>query len=443
MTGTGDATEKTDIADVRRSWTEILFTRKMLACVFLGFTSGMPLYVLISLVPAWLRSNEVDLATIGLFALIGLPYTWKFLWSPLMDRYKLPFLGRRRGWALLTQIVLLLSIGMLGQFSPASSLQTIVFVVFIVALFGASQDIVIDAYRRELLSDDELGTGTSIFVNAYRLSGLVPGSLALILADHQPWSVVFWVTGLFMLVGIVTTLMIREVSDDALAPHSLREAVIDPFVEFFSRDGGIKAGLAILAFLFLYKLGDNMATALATPFYIDMGYSLTEIGSIAKVAGLWASIAGGVLGGIIMLKVSINRALWLFGFVQVLTIVPYIWLSQAGHSLAGLFVVVSGEYLGVGLGTIALTAFMARETSRAFTATQFALFSSFIAVPRTVANASTGFIVEAFGWTQFFVICAIVAIPGMLLLLKVAPWTDRQPDSEEIEELERLKEKST
>ncbi len=436
-------TEQSGLADVQRSWTEILFNRKMLACIFLGFTSGMPLYVLISLVPAWLRSNDVNLATIGLFALIGLPYTWKFVWSPLMDRYKLPFLGRRRGWALLTQVVLLLAIGVLGQFDPSTSLQVIVAVVFVVALFGASQDIVIDAYRRELLADDELGTGTSIFVNAYRLSGLVPGSLALILADHQPWTVVFWVTGAFMLVGIVTTLMIREVSDDALAPHTLREAVVDPFVEFFSRDGGIKAGLAILAFLFLYKLGDNMATALATPFYIDMGYSLSEIGSVAKVAGLWASIAGGVLGGIIMLKVSINRALWLFGFVQVFTILPYIWLSQAGHSLPGLFVVVSGEYLGVGLGTIALTAFMARETSRAFTATQFALFSSFIAVPRTVANASTGFIVEAVGWTQFFVICTIVAIPGMLLLLKVAPWNDKRLAPEALKKLERLKEKST
>jgi len=443
MTETGGTTDPSSVADVQRRWTEILFNRKMLACIFLGFTSGMPLYVLISLVPAWLRSNDVNLATIGLFALIGLPYTWKFVWSPLMDRYKLPFLGRRRGWALLTQVVLLLAIGVLGQFDPSTSLQVIVAVVFVVALFGASQDIVIDAYRRELLADDELGTGTSIFVNAYRLSGLVPGSLALILADHQPWTVVFWVTGAFMLVGIVTTLMIREVSDDALAPHTLREAVVDPFVEFFSRDGGIKAGLSILAFLFLYKLGDNMATALATPFYIDMGYSLSEIGSVAKVAGLWASIAGGVLGGIIMLKVSINRALWLFGFVQVITILPYIWLSQAGHSLPGLFVVVSGEYLGVGLGTIALTAFMARETSRAFTATQFALFSSFIAVPRTVANASTGFIVEAVGWTQFFVICTIVAIPGMLLLLKVAPWNDKRLAPEALAELERLKEKST
>jgi PAT family beta-lactamase induction signal transducer AmpG len=407
-----------------RRWQDILFTRRMLTCIFLGFSSGMPLYVLVSLVPAWLRSHEVDLATIGLFALVGLPYTWKFLWSPLMDRYQLPFLGRRRGWALVAQVGLLLSIGALGHFSPAESLDRIVVVVFLVALFSASQDIVIDAYRRELLADDELGTGTSIWVNTYRLSGLVPGSLALIMSDHLPWSVVYWTTAAFMGVGIVTTLKIREVSDDRLAPHSLRQAVVEPFVEFFQRDG-IRSALAVLAFMFLYKLGDNMATALATPFYIDMGYSRSEIGSVAKVAGLWASIAGGVIGGIVMLRLSINRALWLFGFVQLLTILPYIWLSQAGHTLTGLFVVVSGEYLGVGLGAIALIAYMARETSRAFTATQFALFSSFIAVPRTLANASTGFIVEAVGWTTFYLLCAVVAVPGMLLLLKVAPWRPR------------------
>ena len=407
----------------QRPWTEILFTRRMLTCIFLGFSSGLPLYVLISLVPAWLRSYGVDLATIGLFALIGLPYTWKFLWSPLMDRFKLPFLGRRRGWALITQLGLLLSIGALGYFDPASALERVVPIVFLVALFSASQDIVTDAYRRELLADDELGTGTSIWVNAYRISGLVPGSLALILSDHLPWTWVYWITAAFMSVGILTVLLISEVSDDTLAPHSLKQAVVEPFREFFQRDG-IRSGLAILAFMFLYKLGDNMATALATPFYIDMGYSRSEIGSVAKIAGLWASIAGGVLGGIAMLKLSINRALWLFGAVQLLTIVPYAWLSQAGHTLTGLFVVVSGEYLGVGLGTIALTAFMARETSRAFTATQFALFSSFIAVPRTLANATTGFIVDAVGWTAFFLFCAVVALPGLLLLLRVAPWRD-------------------
>ena len=395
----------------------------MVICIFLGFASGMPLYVLFQLVPAWLRSHEVDLATIGLFALVSLPYTWKFAWSPLMDRYKLPFLGRRRGWALLTQVGLLFSIAALGEFDPSVSLQAIVVIVFVISLFSASQDIVIDAYRRELLADDELGTGTSLFVNAYRLSSLVPGSLALILSDHLPWSMVYWITAGFMGIGIVTTLIIREVSDDALAPGTLREAVIEPFVEFFSR-GGIKAALAILAFMFLYKLGDNMATALATPFYLDMGFSRTEIGSIAKVAALWAVIAGGILGGVVMLKVSINRALWIFGFVQMFTILGYVWLSTVGHNPLGLFMVVSGEYLGVGLGSIALTAYMARETSKAFTATQFALFSSFIAVPRTFANASTGFIVEAIGYTQFFIICTLVAIPGMFLLLKVAPWRE-------------------
>jgi MFS transporter, PAT family, beta-lactamase induction signal transducer AmpG len=426
MTVTGETRQQ---PETQRKWTEILFTRKMLTCIFLGFSSGMPLFVLISLVPAWLRSNHVDLATIGLFALVGLPYTWKFVWSPLMDRFKLPFLGRRRGWAVLTQLGLLLSIGVLGQFDPSTSLGPIVWIVFAVALFSASQDIVLDAYRRELLADDELGTGTSFWINAYRLSGLVPGSLALILADHLPWTAVFWITGLFMLVGVITTLTIKEVSDDALAPRTLREAVLDPFVEFFSRDG-IVAGLAILAFLFLYKLGDNMATALATPFYLDMGYSKTEIGTVAKFAGLWAVIAGATVGGLVMLRLSINRALWLFGFVQMFTILPFVWLSQAGHTLMGLFVVVSGEYLAVGLGSVALTAFMARETSKAFTATQFALFSSLIAVPRTFANASTGFIVEAVGWTQFFIICTIAAIPGMLLLLKVAPWTEKEEKKE-------------
>jgi PAT family beta-lactamase induction signal transducer AmpG len=414
---------KPDTTPARR-WQEILLNRKMLICIFLGFASGMPLYVLFQLVPAWLRSHEVDLATIGLFALVSLPYTWKFVWSPLMDRYKLPFLGRRRGWALLTQIGLLFSIAALGQFDPSVSLQAIVVTVFIISLFSASQDIVIDAYRRELLADDELGTGTSLFVNAYRLSSLVPGSLALILSDFLPWSLVYWVTAVFMGIGIATTLLIREVSDDALAPGTLREAVIDPFVEFFSR-GGFKAALAILAFMFLYKLGDNMATALATPFYLDMGFSRTEIGSIAKVAALWAVIAGGILGGVVMLKVSINRALWMFGFVQMVTILGYVWLSTVGHHPVGLFIVVSGEYLGVGLGSIALTAYMARETSKAFTATQFALFSSFIAVPRTFANASTGFIIEAIGYTQFFILCTLVAIPGMLLLLKVAPWNEK------------------
>jgi PAT family beta-lactamase induction signal transducer AmpG len=404
-----------------RKWQEILFNRRMLVCLFIGFTSGMPLYVLIQLVPAWLRGHGVDLATIGLFSLVSLPYTWKFLWSPLMDRFSWPFLGRRRGWALVTQLLMFFSIGALGHFDPAESLGMIVVFVFLVSLFSASQDIVIDAYRRELLADDELGMGNSFFVNAYRLASLVPGALALILSDHLSWTAVYWITAAFMGVGLATTLVIREVSDDTLAPHTLAEAVIEPFREFFNRDG-IRSGLAILSFMFLYKLGDSMATALATPFYLDMGFSRTEIGSIAKVAALWAVIAGGALGGLLMLKLTINRALWIFGFVQMITILGFAWLSTVGHHPVGLFVVVSAEYLGVGLGSVALIAYIARETSRAFTATQFALFTSFIAVPRIFANASTGYLVEAMGYTNFFLLCTAVALPGMLIMLKVAPW---------------------
>ena len=414
----------------QRNWREIIRSRKMLTCLFLGFASGLPLYVLIQLVPAWLRSSDIDLKTIGLFSLISLPYTWKFIWSPLMDRFRIPWLGRRRGWALLTQVGLLFSIGALGMFNPLDSMEVIVGLVFLVALFSASQDIVIDAYRRELLADDELGAGTSIFINAYRIASLVPGSLALILSDILPWSSVYWITAGFMGVGIVTTLVIREVGDDTLAPHSLRQAVVEPFREFFGRRGW-QSALWMLGFMLLYKLGDNMATALSTPFYLDLGFSRTEIGTVAKVATLWSTIAGSIIAGIIMLKISINRALWLFGIVQVVSILGFAWLSVVGHDTTALFLVVSFEYLGVGMGTVALTAYLARETSIAFTATQFALFSSIVSIPRVFANASTGYLIEAIGYTQFFILCTLVAIPGMLLLLKVAPWTERKskPDT--------------
>jgi PAT family beta-lactamase induction signal transducer AmpG len=409
-----------------RRWQEILLNRRMLTCIFQGFSSGLPLYVLIQLVPAWLRSEGIDLATIGLFNLVMLPYTWKFLWAPLMDRYQLPFLGRRRGWTLLSQVLLLGSIGMLGTVNPGTNLQAAMYLVFAVSLFSASQDIVLDAYRRELLADDELGTGNSLFINAYRLSSLVPGSLALILSDFMPWEAVYWIVAIFMMVGIVTTAMVAETGARTLAPASLREAVVEPFVEFFQR-GGIRSALAILTFMLLYKLGDNMATALSTPFYLDLGFSRTEIGTVAKFAALWASIAGTLLGGLAMLRLSINRALWIFGLVQIVSILGFAALARVGHDIYLLFTVVSFEYLGVGLGTVALTAFIARQTSIRFTATQFALLTSLTAIPRTVANASTGFIVEAMGYFNFFLVCTAVALPGLILLIWVAPWSGNTP----------------
>jgi PAT family beta-lactamase induction signal transducer AmpG len=404
-----------------------LYTRRMLICVFTGFASGLPLYLLLNLVPAWLRTEHLDLKTIGLFALIQFPYTWKFLWAPLLDRYAVPALGRRRGWMLLTQTALLLVIAALGGFSPQNDLRTIVMLATLLAFLSATLDIALDAYRRELLFDNELGLGNAVHVNAYRISGLIPGSLALILADHLPWSTVFMITALFMLPGMVMTLLVQE-PHRAAPPKTLRDAVVEPFHEFITRRGWQNA-LLILSFLFFYKLGDSLCTALATPFYLDMGFSKSQIGLIAKNAGLWPAVIGALLGGIWMLKIGINRALWLFGAVQVVSIFGFYWLAIQGAQaevttlhLTQLAFVIGLEAIGVGLGTAAFVAYIAHTTHPAYTATQFALFTSLAAVPRTFVNATAGWLVEQLGWSNFFLLCVALAIPGMLLLLKVAPW---------------------
>lgn len=397
-----------------------ILNRRMLICLFTGFASGLPLYVLISLVPAWLRSEQVDLHAIGLFALIGLPYTWKFLWAPLLERYPLPLLGRRRGWMLTSQIATLAAIAALPLFDPRVDLGAIAALCALLALFSATQDIVIDAYRRELLPDAELGLGSALHVNLYRLSGLIPGSLALILADHLPWTPVFAVTAAFMIIGIGLTLSIREPPHPAPPPASLRDSVVLPFREFFQRADS--RPWAILAFLVLYKLGDNLATALATPFYLDLGFSLSEIGVVAKHAALWPMVIGSLLGGLLMVRVGIDRALWLFGAVQLVSILGFALLARVGHDLWLLAAAIGFEYLGVGLGSAALIAFMARATSRAHTATQLALFTALVALPRTLVNAGAGFMVEALGWEHFYYLCALLAVPGMLLLPVIAPW---------------------
>lgn len=399
---------------------QAMLNKRMLICIFTGFSSGLPLYILVSLLPAWLKSEGVSLKEIGLFALIGLPFTWKFIWAPLFDRFTLP-LGRRRGWLLFTQIGLLMTLPVFGFFHPQLDIRTIAFFCVLVAFLSASQDVVLDAYRRELLPDVELGLGNAVHVNAYKIASLVPGSLSLILADHMDWSSVFMITALFMLPGLVMTLLISEPALKNAAPKTLRAAVVEPFQEFITRNG-LTSALTVLLFIFLYKLGDSMATALATPFYLEMGFSKTEIGLVAKNAGLWPSVIGGMLGGIWMMRLGINRALWIFGAVQMIAILGFAWLATVGHSLPWLAMVIGLEALGVGLGTAAFVAYIAQTTNPLYTATQFALFTSLAAVPRTFANAATGYLVDYFGWVQFFVLCFVLAIPGMLLLLKVAPW---------------------
>ena len=314
------------------------------------------------------------------------------------------------------------------------------------AFFSASQDIAIDAFRREILSDEEMGLGNVVHVNAYKIAGLVPGSLSLILADYLPWSAVYWLTGLFMLPGLCMTLMVKEPEYSKRAPQTLRSAIVEPFREFIGRKGWASA-LAVLAFIFFYKLGDSMATALATPFYLDMGFSKAQIGIVAKNAGLWPNVLGGILGGLWMVYIGIPRALWVFGVLQAVVILGFAWLVHAEHSLINLAAVIGAEAFGVGLGTAAFVAFQASATHPAYTATQFALFSSLAATPRTVVNAFTGFLVEGgdlklgpllqfhmngLGWDRFFWLCFVATVPGMLLLFKVAPWNgvaepNRQP----------------
>ena len=407
-----------------QSWRSVVLSQRMLICVFTGFASGMPYYVLIQLVPAWLREGGVSLTTIGLFSLVGIPYTWKFLWAPMMDRYVPPFLGRRRGWMLVTQIALLLFIGLLGIVEPARSTSVVAVLALAVAFFSASQDVVLDAYRREILADAELGIGNAIHVQAYRISSLIPGSLSLIMADHLPWSTVFWITAGFMFVGIIMCVTVSESDSELPVATSFRQAMVSPFKEYLARRGWTGLFL-VLSFMFLYKLGDNMATALSTPFYLDLGFSKTEIGLVAKHAALWPAIFGALLGGLIMVRVGINRALWLFGTVQLISILGFAFLASVGPKLWLLAAVIAFEYLGVGMGTAAFTAFIARETSKVYAATQFALFTALAAGPRTLANASTGMLVEQIGWVDFFFLCAVVGLPGMVMLAWVAPWNAR------------------
>ena len=400
-------------------WRDLL-TKKMLICIFTGFTSGLPLFILISLLPAWLMDSGLELKAIALFSFIQLPYVLKFLWAPLFDGFSFS-MGRRRGWLIIFQVLLLASISMAGLLDPKSQIMTVAIISTAIAFFSASQDAVIDAYRRELLLDNELGLGTAIHVNAYRIAGLIPGSLALILADSFPWELVFFITGLFMIPGIILTILIKEPLLKVMPPKTVKEAVIEPFMEFINRKG-IKEAILILLFIFLYKIGDSMATALATPFYMDLGFSMTEIGVIAKTVGFWASIIGGILGGILMIKIGINRALWIFGFMQMFATLSFAWLAISGYSPLILGITVGLEFFAAGLGTTAFIAYIAKTTNPKFTATQFALFTGLSAVPRTITNASTGYLVEFFGWHNFFIFCSFIAIPGMILLIKIAPW---------------------
>jgi len=388
----------------------------IIICILLGFSSGLPLYVLANLMPVWLKTYGVNIKSIGLMTTVMLPYAWKFVWAPLLDKFHMPFLGKRRGWILVTQILCLFLIGFLGQKDP-NNISSVVPLCVALAFASATQDIAIDAYRREFFADEKQASAMAIFLNAYKLASLVPGSLALILADKgYSWQQVWWISGIFMLLGICATFYIKEPIHNYKTP-SLKEAIVEPFKEFFERLG-VKNVILVLSFICLYKLGDMLATNLASVFYLEIGYTKTQIGLVAKQAGLWASVAGGILGAIYMSKLGIYKSLWVFGILQAAAILGFIWLAYIPEkTIFILAITIAGEAFAVGLGSAAMGGYLATLTNRQYSATQFALFSSLAALPRTLLGGWVGYIQEyTQGWLNFFVLCTFLAIPGMILL---------------------------
>ncbi|WP_028318995.1 AmpG family muropeptide MFS transporter [Desulfobulbus elongatus] len=392
------------------------FSPRMLVAFLMGFACGMPLLLTSTVLQAWMTDQGVDLTTIGFFSLVGLPYTVKFLWAPVFDRFTLPFLGRRRGWLLVMQVLLILALVGLGLTDPGQTPWLVALAAFFVTFLSASQDIVVDAYRREDLTDNQLGLGSSFYVNGYRLGMLLAGSGGLILADHVAFDRVYLLMASTLLLGVVTTLLCREPPLTKGTPRTFREAIVEPFVDYFSRD----RALWLLLFILLYKIGDQMASTLTTPFYLSLGFSKTQIGAVAKLFGFWSAIAGGLLGGAILLRIGIIRSLWLFGILQAVSILSFSALALIGNSVPGLIVAIVLEQLTSGMGTTAYVAYMASLTNKRFTATQYALLSSCMGIPRVIIAAPAGWLAELVGWPLFFLGCTLAAVPGLLLLPLVA-----------------------
>lgn len=384
----------------------------MLIALIMGFAGGLPLLLTLSVLQAWMTEAGVDLSTIGLFALVGLPYTLKFVWAPLMDRYIPSLLGRRRGWLLIWQVLLTGSIALLAFSNPSQMLMMTAFAALLLSFFSASQDIVIDAYRRESLSDDELGLGSALYVSGYRTGMLLASGVGLIMADFMSYQSVYLFMAFVMAASIIGTLLAKEPEMNHGRPESLRKAVIEPFKEYFTRDNAI----LILLFIFLYKVGDTMASQLTIPFYLELGFSKTEIGSVVKLFGFWATIGGTFLGGLLIMRFGIFFGLIWFGLLQALSTAGFAALALIGYDLVALGFVITFENLSAGMGTAAFIAFMASLTDKRFTATQYALLTSFMGIPRVFAAAPTGFMVESMGWFSFFVFCTLIALPGLALI---------------------------
>ncbi|MBC8122910.1 MAG: AmpG family muropeptide MFS transporter [Gemmatimonadaceae bacterium] len=396
----------------------------MVFLLLLGFSSGLPLYLTRDTLQAWMSGSGVSLAAIGAFSLVGLPYSLKFLWAPLVDRFAPPFLGRRRGWMVLTQVALVLAIGAMALQDPRGALQWLAINALVIACLSATQDIAFDAYRTDVLEEHELGAGAAIGVLGYRVALLLTGSAALVLADRLSWPVVYLAMAALMGVGILTALRAPEPAARASPPHTLAEAVKLPFFEFFGRSG-LSRGVFILVFIVLYKLGDSLALVMSTPFLLETGFTQTDIGAIKGGLGLAATIVGVLAGGAVLSRLGVYRSLWVFGGLQAVSNLAYFGLALAGNNYPFMVVTISIENFCAGLGTAAFVAFLMSLCNPSFSATQYALLSSLMALSSTIVVSPAGLLVQATGWPWFFAITLVAALPGLLLLPWFAPWNTR------------------
>ena len=400
--------------------------RKIVALALIGFASGLPLYLSRQTLQAWMRTENIDLETIGLFSLVGLPYSLKFLWAPAMDRYVPPFLGRRRGWLLITQLALIVAIAAMSIQDPQRSLQLLALNAICIAFFSASQDIVADAYRSDVLSQREMGAGAAIFVLGYRVALIATGAIAFFLADRMPWPMVYLAMSVLMVVGIGAVFLAPEPASGEAPPKSFAEAVVLPFKDFFQRRGVWQAML-VLIFIVLFKLPDAMVLNLATPFLIDLRFTQTDIGAIQGGVGILATILGGIIAGSVVSRAGINRTLWIAGGLQALSNLAYYGLALAGTRYPVMVATIVTENICFGFAGTAFVAFLMSLCSIRFSATQYALLSSLLGVSRDVLVAPTGVVAAATGWPMYFLITVVAAIPGLLLLPVFVPWNQETP----------------
>jgi MFS transporter, PAT family, beta-lactamase induction signal transducer AmpG len=387
--------------------------------LLLGFSSGIPLALTGTTLQAWMATEKIDLTIIGVFSLVGLPYSVKYLWAPVMDRFIPPFLGRRRGWMLVTQLGLVLAIAAMAFSDPAGATTLFAVLAFLVAFVSASQDIVVDAYRTEVLEPVELGPGAGVHIMGYRIAMLTSGAIALILADRLPWKTVYLLMAGSLLVGAVASILSPEPALKEKPPASLKEAVVEPFIEFLSRPGAV----GILLFVILYKLDVVMATALTTPFMLELGFTKTDIGAVTKGLGMAATIVGTLAGGAVVARVGMKASLWIFGILQSVSTLAFLMLARLGHHYPAMVAAIGLENLCSGMGTAAYAAFLMSLCNKRFTATQYAILTSLMALTRVLVGAPTGYLAKTYGWEIYFLVSMLAAVPGLLLLLQYSRWT--------------------